>query len=337
MVNVVPLIRTAAVFPLIRWLQAKRHPVETLLSEVDLAASPSNNPMQPIPLVSVASLLRLAGRLEGPDVSCRIVSETSVLELLLLGKVALGTQTPREALTRIAVALPYFCTHEHLTVDPDRDGVIVREFFAMKFDADTLHLIHQYAAAMMKALCGMAGAGDPLLARIEIAPHPEFGLDHLHRWFGDSVIVPTMRRTLNVFIEKNVVDRPFRTRARDRMAGRLPHGLIPLRGDGTFAGSARIVIAAMLDGGTPSVERLSAVAGTSVRTLQRRLDAEGTSFSALLDDVRRSQALERLAEGNQSVGAVSAQLSYTRQASFTRAVRRWTGSSPSHLRSRGPR
>ncbi|HET7715868.1 MAG TPA: helix-turn-helix transcriptional regulator [Bauldia sp.] len=326
------MIRAAAATPLLRWLQARGHALEPILKDVNLASLPHQTPMQPIPLLSVMALLQRAGQLEGPDVSCRIVSETSVLELLLLGKVALGASTPREAMTRISFAIPYFCTHEHLTIEPSSEGVIVREFFAVAFPPDTLHLVHQYVAEMTRALCRMAGAKEPILRRIEMAPHPEFGLDHLRRWFGDRV-APTKRRTLSVFVDASVVDRPFPSRARDRMAGGLPPDLMPLRGDGTLRSSARVLIAEMLAGGIPSVEGLADLAGMSVRTLQRRLDAEKTNFSTLLDDVRRSVAMERLAAGKATVGALSAELGYARQASFTRAVRRWTGRSPRQVRS----
>ncbi len=74
--------------------------------------------MQPVPLITTMESLREAGCLEGPEVGCRVVSDTSPLELLMLGKVAIGTRTPREATTRIAYALPNFCTREHVTVQP---------------------------------------------------------------------------------------------------------------------------------------------------------------------------------------------------------------------------
>lgn len=330
MATVVPMIRAAAATPLLRWLQSNGHSVEPMLRKVGLSTLPQLHPMHPVPLLKVMSLLPLAGELAGPDVACRVVSETSTLELLLLGKVALGTATPREAMMRIATAIPHFCTHEHLTIEPSDDGVTVREFFAVPFPPVTLHLIHQYVAEMTRALCRMAGVGDPTMRRIEMFPHPEFGLDHLKPWFGDA-LRPARLRTLAVFIDANTVDTPFPRRARDRTSGHVPSSMVPLRGDGTLKNSALPLIADLIAEGTPTVERLAELSGMSVRTLQRRLDAEGTSFSTLLDDVRRSIAMERLSSGKAAIGALSAELGYARQASFTRAVRRWTGKSPRQL------
>ena len=82
----------------------------------------------------------------------------------------------------------------------------------------------------------------------------------------------------------------------------------------------------------PSAGRLATASGLSLRTLQRRLAAEGTSFSALLEDIRREQALQRLAAGVGSLANLSASLGYRRQSALTRAVRHWTGGPPSRTR-----
>ncbi|MEQ8699403.1 MAG: AraC family transcriptional regulator [Bauldia litoralis] len=330
MSSVVPMIRAAAAMPLLRWLHQNGHRPDSLAAEVDLPALPYCDPMQPIPLLAALDLLRRASELEGPDICCRVVSETSALELLLLGKVALGTRTPREAVMRIAAAIPFFCSHEHLTIDPVVNGAVVSQFYAMDLPPTTLHLVHQYVAEMTRTLCRMTGEADPV-GTVEMVPHPEFGLDHLRVWFGDR-LVPTERHSVSVFVSEAILDKPFPSRARDRTGGRVPPGFKTLRDDPTLSGSARILIGLMLDDGSPSVDRLAAYAGMSIRTLQRRLDAEGTNFTILLDEVRKSRALDSLAAGGGALSALSEELGYARQASLTRAVRRWTGQAPRHLR-----
>ncbi|WP_207217594.1 MULTISPECIES: hypothetical protein [Sorangium] len=44
------------------------------------------------------------------------------------------------------------------------------------------------------------------------------------------------------------------------------------------------------DGGVPSLPRVARALGTTERTLRRHLEAEGTSFRRLVDDVRRERA-----------------------------------------------
>jgi AraC-like DNA-binding protein len=71
---------------------------------------------------------------------------------------------------------------------------------------------------------------------------------------------------------------------------------------------------------------------TSTRSLRRRLQEEGTSFRALLDEVRSSFADAWLCDPNRSITAIGLDLGYTDAANFTRAYRRTNGRSPSAAR-----
>lgn len=70
----------------------------------------------------------------------------------------------------------------------------------------------------------------------------------------------------------------------------------------------------------------------SSRTLQSRLEAEGTTFAAVADAVRRDHALALLAQPDLPVTAVAARAGFATPSAFTRAFRRWTGQSPSQYR-----
>jgi AraC-like DNA-binding protein len=94
-----------------------------------------------------------------------------------------------------------------------------------------------------------------------------------------------------------------------------------------------MLMAGMLPSETPTIQQLAAAAGQSVRTFQRRLLDEGTAFSLLLDDVRHDPALKEIAARQVTLSSLSASLGYSRQAALTRAVRRWTGRTPTELRS----
>ncbi len=92
-------------------------------------------------------------------------------------------------------------------------------------------------------------------------------------------------------------------------------------------------VAALLAKGKPTAGALAARMGCSVRTLQRRLMLHGTSFSALLETVRRESALDGLGDRDLPLGALSASLGYSRKSALTRVVRRWTGAAPREVRS----
>lgn len=69
------------------------------------------------------------------------------------------------------------------------------------------------------------------------------------------------------------------------------------------------------------------------RTLQRALAAEGTTYEAVLDDVRRTLSLRLISTSTLPLAQISTMVGFTSQSTLTRAVRRWTGSSPREVRS----
>ncbi len=80
----------------------------------------------------------------------------------------------------------------------------------------------------------------------------------------------------------------------------------------------------------PTLDELSAAFNVTSRTLRRQLTAEGVGFRELVDDVRKTTALELLASG-QTVSEVAHRTGFAEAASFIRAFKRWTGATPGAL------
>ena len=68
------------------------------------------------------------------------------------------------------------------------------------------------------------------------------------------------------------------------------------------------------------------------RTLIRRLDAEGTSFQAIKDGLRRDIAIRDLSLGTKSIEAISQDLGFASAANFHRAFKTWTNATPGAYR-----
>jgi AraC-like DNA-binding protein len=79
--------------------------------------------------------------------------------------------------------------------------------------------------------------------------------------------------------------------------------------------------------GKTGVDDLAAALGMSVRSLQRALHDEGTSWTRLVDEARRT-ALQRLLKEGHSLEVVAQRLGYHDASSVSRAARRWFGVSP---------
>jgi len=61
---------------------------------------------------------------------------------------------------------------------------------------------------------------------------------------------------------------------------------------------------------------------------------QGSSFSEVLDEVRRQRALLLLEDRRLALADVAGRLGYSDTANFTRAFRRWTGQTPAAFRAR---
>ncbi|MET3860737.1 AraC-like DNA-binding protein [Dietzia sp. 2505] len=85
-------------------------------------------------------------------------------------------------------------------------------------------------------------------------------------------------------------------------------------------------------GSWPAMAEVAGELHVDVRTLRRRLAAEGTSFRRVLDEVRHHRALELLAL-RVPVSEVARELGYSETATFTRTFTRWEGVPPSRVRS----
>ncbi len=94
----------------------------------------------------------------------------------------------------------------------------------------------------------------------------------------------------------------------------------------------RSVLLAELPRGTCTLASTARALGLSVRTLQRRLEAAGTSFDVLVETFRHEQALCYL-DRQLTVRDIATLLGYGETSAFHRAFRRWTGTTPERARS----
>lgn len=86
-------------------------------------------------------------------------------------------------------------------------------------------------------------------------------------------------------------------------------------------------------GHSPTMEEAARQLATTVRTLHRKLQSEGTSYTQILDDVRCNLAKEYLRSTRLSTEDISELVGFSEAANFRHAFRRWTGSTPATFRS----
>ena len=85
--------------------------------------------------------------------------------------------------------------------------------------------------------------------------------------------------------------------------------------------------------GRCSADDMARHLGLHKRTLHRHLKAAGTGFRTVADGVRFDVARQLVADTDIPLAQISAALDFSEPAAFTRAFQRWSGISPSELRS----
>jgi AraC-like DNA-binding protein len=100
----------------------------------------------------------------------------------------------------------------------------------------------------------------------------------------------------------------------------------------TLADDVRASLGETMRGDRPAISKVARSLGLSARTMQRRLGELGTTYQALLDDVRRQSARRLLTNTDLENGEIAFLLGFEEVNSFLRAFRAWEGTTPTTWR-----
>lgn len=82
----------------------------------------------------------------------------------------------------------------------------------------------------------------------------------------------------------------------------------------------------------PGFDQIADDMRTSASTLRRRMEAEGQSYQAIKDHLRRDMAINLLSDSTMSVMDIAAELGFAETSAFHRAFKKWTGANPGEYR-----
>lgn len=106
----------------------------------------------------------------------------------------------------------------------------------------------------------------------------------------------------------------------------LEERILPTSGE--VVSATRNLVEALIPLGQAKIEIVAEHLTMHPRTLQRRLNDSGWSFSRLLEEQRKVMAERLLRDGNLPLSNVASYLGYAEQSAFNHAFERWHGVSP---------
>jgi len=167
-------------------------------------------------------------------------------------------------------------------------------------------------------------------------PHPAVATEATYRsrfdapltFQADRLGLAFAARDLDLLISEQ--NRELHEVATAYLDGQVPRGRTPL------TVQVRQTIEALLGTGTCGHRQVANALYMHPRTLQRRLQAEATTFEAIKDDVRRDLAQQYLSQSDIPLRQVTALLDYSEQSALGRSCRRWFQTTPREFRNSDP-
>jgi AraC-like DNA-binding protein len=95
-----------------------------------------------------------------------------------------------------------------------------------------------------------------------------------------------------------------------------------------YAVRVRDFLVTQAPGARANMETVARSLGMSVRSLRRRMDAEGKTFNEVVNDAQAIVAKNLLGNTQQTIQEIAYELGFADASSFHRAFKRWTGTTP---------
>lgn len=301
---------------------------------LDMAAL--DDPNARYPLAATTRLWRLASQATAnPCFGLAVAGEVTQTTFHALGYSLSASTTLQEAFERIVRYFRLVTDAADLEFirEADHYRFVIRPRLAPEPPAD--EAIDAFVALFVRFCRAMLGRDfSPLQVRLA-RPAPEApGLDGFAAVFRAPLVFGCAQSELwfpaEAFERRLESANPELARLNDEVA--LRH-LARVDRDNLNA-RLRAALIEQLPLGEPTAAKLAALLHLSLRSLQRRLAEEGTSYEDLLTATRRELALSHLADRRYSLGEVAYLLGFADASSFSRAFKRWTGLTPGQCRER---
>ena len=269
-----------------------------------------------------------------PDFGLRLAKLQNLNILGPVGLVARLSDTVGEALQALSIRMVIHSTGFTVTLDEGntKDGLPASITYTPKPRSDSGRQIVELSVGISMNILAMA-SGMESFKPVRVGFQHKAPTDNApaKRFFGVPVYYGEASNTL--YFDPAILRMP--TAIRDTAYAPLIRAyfdqLKPQIEDDIVSLTRRL-IEKMLATGRCSREFIAECLHLHPRTLQRRLGDEGVTFNQLLDDYRKSLALDLVSHGNASLTQVADTLGYANQSSFHQAFRRWTNTTPMKFR-----
>lgn len=283
-----------------------------------------------IPVERVNLLLESsASAADVDDFGLRMAMSRRLSNLGLIALAAREQPTVREALACLQRTLHLHNEALHLEIEEANDIVVLRERLVARIRGSTRQSMELTIGVFFRIVKELLGdSWTPRAVCFEHSPPRDPGC---------------YRKAFNCSVQFNSVLNGMTCRSRDldrKMPLADPQSLRTIQqylesAEGhrpTQSERTTQLILGLLPSGRCTADLVARYAGIDRRTLHRRLTDEGTTFSALMDEVRMQAAQRHLADADSAIGDLAPMLGFSESSALSRWFSGKFGSSPREWR-----
>lgn len=301
--------------------------VNRLFSNVSIDQSRLMDANYRIPVVAMTKLWRSAVVLTEDDAfGLRVAEFVSPTTFHALGYAAMASKNFSEAVQRIIRNARVVSDIANLQWDVNADGICLY-FNLIDGSPDVAdEAIDAFMGALIHVSRHYMHADIPLVSAEFVRSAP-VNVARFDAFFGSKVLFDCADNRL--VVDPSVASALIPTYNATLLEAneKVMEDYLQQVGNLSIADTVRGHIAAVLPE-DPVLDRIAEKMHMSGRKLQRKLQAEATSYQKVLDSYRQEKAEAWLSDNQKSIKQVSDLLGFANQSAFTRAFKRWTGHTP---------
>lgn len=304
-----------------------------LLASVGLDADGQWDPKAMIPDDTYYDLLeRIAAQTDATDLPVRVGASMQLDEYGALGLAFKAATTLGASYARVERYARLWTSVVEYELRPDPRGTL---FILHRTGARRLGLRLSNEATLASAVAiGRQVCAAPFAPLEVLVRHPAPKSIAVHeQWFGcpvrfdadlDAILLsPETLARPNILGDEGISR---------YLISHLDAELSEIAADDPLVASARAAVAQALSEGAPKMADIARGLGLSARSFHRRLSEHGMSFQTLTEDTRRDLAEGLLRDERHSLAEIAFLTGFSEQSSFTRAFKRWLGTTPASYR-----
>ena len=310
---------------------------DTLIHRSGISLCELADPDARIPFVKYAALMRAAQALaHDPALALHFAEEVDLSEISIVGLITHSCETMGEAFAQLARYARLVTEHD----SPGEDGRLQRWPAGQHHHwlVDTRANPNAFPEATEVALARLVVGPrvfdtTPFCREVHLTyPAPSYRGEY-DRIFQAPIFFESDKNA--ILIDNSWSDHKIAPKQRYAFGILSAHAdelMIRLDKTKSFRGRVEAALMPALHKGDLRMETTAAKLGVSCRTLARKLATEETSYGKVVDHLRHQLSLHYLSGLRVSVTETAYLVGFSDPAAFSRAIKRWTGSSPRQKR-----